>query len=56
VEGSRGSVLRSPRPQGAIQLGNSKVVVPGPTVINVPRHQFSQATGETTRRAAKKRQ
>ena len=25
-------------------------------IINVPRHQFSQATGETARRAAKKRQ
>ncbi len=25
-------------------------------LINVPRHQFSQATGETARRAAKKRQ
>ena len=24
-------------------------------IINVPRHQFSQATGETARRAAKKR-
>jgi hypothetical protein len=25
-------------------------------IINVPRHQFSQATRETARRAAKKRQ
>jgi hypothetical protein len=25
-------------------------------IINVPRHQFSQATGETARRAAKKKQ
>jgi hypothetical protein len=25
-------------------------------IINVPRHQFSQATGETARRAAKKAQ
>jgi hypothetical protein len=24
-------------------------------IINVPRHQFSQATGETARRAARKR-
>jgi hypothetical protein len=24
-------------------------------IINLPRHQFSQATGETARRAAKKR-
>jgi hypothetical protein len=25
-------------------------------IVNVPRHQFSQATGDTARRAAKKRQ